>query len=151
MSQINSNLRDRVRSQANHQCGYCHSQQKYVLGILEIEHIIPKAAGGSDDEENLWLACRLCNSYKGIQTEAKDPVTNRTVNLFNLRQQLWNQHFKWVDNGIFVEGLTEVGRATVLALQLNNSYAVTVRQAWISAGWHPPSTSSTSISDREAP
>jgi hypothetical protein len=30
------------------------------------------------------------------------------------------------------------GRVTVLALQLNNIYAVTVRQAWISAGWHPP-------------
>jgi 5-methylcytosine-specific restriction endonuclease McrA len=50
--------------------------QKYVLGVLEIEHIIPKATGGSDDEDNLWLACCLCNSYKGIQTQAKDPVTN---------------------------------------------------------------------------
>lgn len=24
-----------------------------------------------------------------------------------------------------------------IALQLNNAYAVTVRQAWVSAGWHP--------------
>ncbi|WP_260441293.1 HNH endonuclease [Microcystis sp. M31BS1] len=36
--------------------------------MLEIEHIIPKAKGGSDDEYNLWLACRLCNGYKGRQT-----------------------------------------------------------------------------------
>lgn len=35
-------------------------------------------------------------------------------------------------------GLTACGRATVLALQLNNAYAVTVRQAWVSVGWHPP-------------
>lgn len=58
----------RVRAAAKDRCGYCLSLQKYVLGILEIEHIIPKAAGGSDDEENLWLACRLCNSYKGKPT-----------------------------------------------------------------------------------
>ncbi len=38
-------------------CSYCLSQQKYVLGVLEIEHIIPKAKGGGDEEENLWLAC----------------------------------------------------------------------------------------------
>ena len=46
MSQIAEAVRTRVRAQANNQCGYCHSLQKYVLGILEIEHIIPKAAGG---------------------------------------------------------------------------------------------------------
>ncbi|WP_313933932.1 MULTISPECIES: HNH endonuclease signature motif containing protein [Nostocaceae] len=68
MSQIPEAVRVRIRTQANNQCGYCRSLQKYVLGILEIEHIVPKAAGGTDDEENLWLACRLCNSYKGIQT-----------------------------------------------------------------------------------
>lgn len=138
MSQISEAVRARVRAQADNQCGYCRSLQKYVLGVLEIEHIISKAAGGSDDEENLWLACRLCNSYKGTQTHAKDPVTNYTVKLFNPRQQHWSQHFTWTGNGTHISGLTAMGRATVLALQLNNPYAVTVRQAWVSAGWHPP-------------
>jgi len=138
MSQIPEEVRVRVREQANNQCGYCLSLQKYVLGILEIEHIIPKAAGGTDDEENLWLACRLCNSYKGTQTQAKDPITNRQAKLFNPRQQKWVRHFAWIDNCTRIIGLTASGRATVLALQLNNPYAVTVRQAWVSAGWHPP-------------
>lgn len=138
MSQIPEEVKARIRTQANNQCGYCLSLQKYVLGILEIEHIIPKALGGSDDEENLWLACRLCNSYKGIQTDAKDPVTNRKVKLFNPRQQKWSDHFTWTNDGTQITGLTPCGRATVLALQLNNPYAVTVRQAWVSAGWHPP-------------
>ncbi|MCC5650304.1 hypothetical protein LC609_10735 [Nostoc sp. XA013] len=41
---------------------------------------------------------------------------------------------------VYQEGLRFdcLWRATVLALQLNNPYAVTVRQAWVSAGWHPP-------------
>ncbi|MCY7278091.1 MAG: HNH endonuclease [Phormidesmis sp. CAN_BIN44] len=138
MSQISEEIRARVRIQAKDQCGYCRSLQKYVLGILEIEHIIPKAAGGSGHEENLWLACRLCNSYKGTQTHARDPLTNRNVKLFNPRQQKWARHFAWIDDGTHISGMTASGRATVLALQLNNSYAVTVRQAWVSAGWHPP-------------
>jgi hypothetical protein len=138
MSRIPEEVRTRVRERANNQCGYCLSLQKYVLGILEIEHIIPQAAGGNDDEHNLWLACRLCNLYKGVQTQAKDPVTNRLTKLFNPRRQKWVRHFAWVDNGTRIIGLTASGRATVLALQLNNPYAVTVRQAWVSAGWHPP-------------
>ncbi len=138
MSQIPEEVRARVRTQANNQCGYCLSLQKYILGILEIEHIIPKALGGTDDEENLWLACRLCNSYKGTQTNARDPVTKRKVKLFNPRQQKWSHHFTWTNDGTQITGFTACGRATVLALQLNNPYAVTVRQAWVSAGWHPP-------------
>ncbi len=137
-SYISEELRVKIRTQANNQCGYCRSLQKYVLGILEIEHIIPKALGGSDDEENLWLACRLCNNFKGTQTHAIDPITNHRVQLFNPRKQKWSRHFTWIDDGINIIGLTACGRATVIALQLNNIYATTVRQAWVSAGWHPP-------------
>jgi 5-methylcytosine-specific restriction endonuclease McrA len=129
MSQIPVDVRTRVQAQANDQCGYCRSLQKYILGVLEIEHIIPKAAGGSDDEENLWLACRLCNAYKGTQTDGRDPLTNRKVKLFNPRKQKWSRHFAWSNDGTCISGLMACGRATVLALQLNNPYAVTVRQA----------------------
>jgi len=31
---------------------------------LHIDHIIPRARGGSDDLENLWLLCRECNLSK---------------------------------------------------------------------------------------
>jgi HNH endonuclease len=113
----------------------------YVLGILEIEHIIPKAEGGSDEEENLWLAYRLCNSYKGTKTQGKDPESEQNINLFNPQLQKWTSHFTWINDGTHIVGITACGRATVLAMQLNNPYAVTVRQAWISAGWHPPTES----------
>jgi 5-methylcytosine-specific restriction endonuclease McrA len=35
---------------------------------LEIEHIVPKARGGSNRVSNLTLACKLCNEKKGAQT-----------------------------------------------------------------------------------
>jgi hypothetical protein len=135
---ISEEIRQRVREKANNRCGYCKSLQKYVLGVLEIEHIIPKAKGRTDEEENLWLACRMCNNYKGIQTHAKDPLNDRKTQLFNPRMQKWSKHFTWSDDGIYIIGLTACGRVTVAALQLNNIYAITVRQAWVSVGWHPP-------------
>ena len=79
-------VRQRVRQTAQNRCGYCLSHQQYVLGLLEIEHIIPQAKGGTDDEGNLWLACRLCNSYKATQTYALDSISDKLVPLFNPSQ-----------------------------------------------------------------
>jgi len=137
-AQIPAEIRQRIREEAGHRCGYCLSPQHLVLGVLEIEHIVPKACGGMDDESNLWLSCRLCNSFKAVQTKALDPITGRRVKLFHPRRQNWARHFRWNDDGTSVLGLTPCGRATVLALQLNNLFAVTVRREWVRAGWHPP-------------
>jgi hypothetical protein len=131
-------VRGRVRERAQNRCGYCQSPQQYVLGLLELDHIIPIAKGGADAEDNLWLACRLCNGFKGTQTHARDPGTSRRVRLFNPRRQRWSRHFLWSDDGTRIIGRTACGRATVVALQLNHVIAVMVRREWVAAGWHPP-------------
>jgi hypothetical protein len=94
------------------------------MGKLEIEHIIPHARGGSDDEANLWLSCSLCDRYKGSQTMGIDPINDVQVELFNPRTQAWRAHFHWSQNGTMILGTTPVGRATVEALRLNNELAV---------------------------
>lgn len=43
-------------------CAYCGNHPPNVL--LEVDHIIPRAAGGSDDPENLVTACQDCNRGK---------------------------------------------------------------------------------------
>lgn len=108
------------------------------MGRLEIEHIIPRAKGGSDDESNLWVACSLCNRYKGSQVTGTDSLNGDTVALFNPRTQVWGEHFRWSPDGAYIRGLTPTGRATVEALRLNNELAVGVRRNWILAGWYPP-------------
>lgn len=138
--QISEALRQRVREAAQDRCGYCLSPQRFVLGKLEIEHLIPRSAGGSEEEVNLWLSCSLCNRYKGAQTSAVDPLTNSSEPLFNPRQENWNTHFSWSADGVRIEGLTPVGRATVEALKLNNELSVEVRRNWVRAGWHPPAS-----------
>ncbi|MBL7066188.1 MAG: HNH endonuclease [Anaerolineae bacterium] len=142
MSYIPDAIRKAVRRAAGNRCGYCLAHQDYVLGRLEIEHIIPVATGGSDDESNLWLACRSCNQHKGVQTHAADPETGLSVRLFNPRIQIWSEHFAWSADGIHIIGLTPCGRATVEALRLNDKLAVRVRSHWVRAGWHPPTPQS---------
>ena len=86
---ISDTLRAKVRTQAGNRCGYCLARQEYVPWVLEIEHIVPKSKGGTDDEENLWLACHSCNLFKSNQTHGRDPLTGRRVRLFNPRRQQW--------------------------------------------------------------
>lgn len=131
-------LRRLVASAARHRCGYCLSAQN-IMGIrLHFEHLIPLVLGGLTILENLWLACPLCNGFKGTQTQAIDPETHESVPLFHPRLQNWYEHFAWSDDGAEIIGQTPIGRATTIALQLNNEYIVPARRRWVAAGWHPP-------------
>ncbi len=105
---------------------------------MHIEHIIPLARNGTSEESNLWLSCAWCNSFKGIQIEAIDPLSRKTAILFHPRQQDWFEHFVWSDDGLRIIGLTPTGRATAQALQLNNEFIIPARRHWVLAGWHPP-------------
>lgn len=73
MGWISRETRERVRRAAGDRCGYCHAPQFLVLGPLEIDHLLPGAAGGPDNEENLWLACCVCNGHKSQKTAVRDP------------------------------------------------------------------------------
>jgi hypothetical protein len=109
------------------------------MARLEVEHIIPVSKGGSNDEINLWLSCPICNRHKADKVAANDPETGELVNLFNPRLQTWSEHFQWSNDGLRIEGLTPIGRATVITLHLSDDLdAITVRSYWVMAGWHPP-------------
>lgn len=131
-------LRRRVAEQARYRCGYCLTREEIIGMPIEIEHLIPRSAGGPTEEENLWLSCSFCNEYKGSQMVVKDPESGRAVRLFNPRYQVWKEHFSWTEDGIQIVGKTKVGRATVAALRLNRPHLVRSRRVWVRAGWHPP-------------
>lgn len=136
---ISVELDRRVREAAQNRCGYCLSPQHLVMARLEIEHIIPLSKKGSNDESNLWLACPICNGHKSDKLTAIDPETQEFVSLFNPRFQVWTEHFRWIEGGLKIQGLTSTGRATVMALRLaDDPEALLVRSFWIQVGWHPP-------------
>ena len=105
---------------------------------MVIDHLSPEAKGGETVRDNLWLACRRCNEFKGTRTHAIDPLTDEKVPLFNPRWQSWAIHFAWGERGVQIMGLTAVGRATVIALRLNNPEIIGARTLWVQAGLHPP-------------
>jgi hypothetical protein len=135
---VSARVRQRVAEQARGRCGYCQTQE-VVSGIpLTVDHIRPQSRGGLDVEENLWMACRLCNEAKAALTETADPESGDVVPLFNPRTQVWVEHFSWTAGGTAIYGLTAQGRATVKVLGLNSDLRIRARALWVEAGFHPP-------------
>jgi hypothetical protein len=139
MAYIPRALRQFVTVRAQGLCEYCQTAQTIVIE-MEIDHIVPEAAGGLTDAENLCLACISCNTFKSDHQTGIDPQTNGEVSLFNPRQQQWHAHFHWQADGAQVVGITATGRATVARLQMNRSIVVQARERWVQASWHPPKT-----------
>jgi hypothetical protein len=117
----------------------CYTTEANTDQPMTVDHITPQAQGGETTFENLCFACRRCNEFKGSATSAQDPLTGETVALFHPRRQTWADHFQWDEPGALIVGLTAVGRATIVALNMNNSVIVDARRRWIGVGWHPPS------------
>ena len=131
-------LREKVAAQAHHRCGYCLTAEAIVGTPMEIDHLIPQSLGGLTEEDNLWLACSPCNDHKSDRIAALDSVTDEIVRLFDPRHQVWRERFAWTAEGDWVVGLTPIGRATIVALNLNRPSLVKAQQAWVTVGWHPP-------------
>ena len=63
-------VREYVLTKWKRQCSYCH-----VTGVpLQLEHIVPKARGGSDRVSNLALACEPCNQKEVLPTHKPLPT-----------------------------------------------------------------------------
>jgi hypothetical protein len=122
----------------DHRCAYCQTLQANSGQRMVPDHIAPKSIGGETVFANLCFSCRLCNEFKGSFTTGIDPLTSQTMPLFHPRQQIWSDHFAWDESGIRIIGLTAVGRATLVRLQMNNEVIIPARRKWVSAGWHSP-------------
>ena len=50
-----------ARQRAGNRCEYCRLLQEHSALRFHIEHIVAQQHGGTDDPENLALACPECN------------------------------------------------------------------------------------------
>jgi hypothetical protein len=141
MSTLPHELEQQLLADAGFRCGYCLIDERLTGIPLSIEHLLPESRGGTTERTNLWRSCRPCNEFKGAKVEALDPLSQEMVPLFNPRLQPWQDHFSWDETGILIVGRTTVGRATIDALQLNRSLALSARRRWVAVGWHPPDLS----------
>ncbi|HJP91905.1 MAG TPA: HNH endonuclease signature motif containing protein [Pyrinomonadaceae bacterium] len=125
---ITIKVRTQVRQRAHNACEYCHlHQDDSPLAALHVEHIVPKVHGGTDDLENLALACIDCNLHKGTNLTGIDPFTNQVTELFHPRTQEWQDHFEW--QGKYVIGKTAIGRTTIRVLNMNSDDQIALRSS----------------------
>jgi hypothetical protein len=136
MATIPISLRRSVIQRADNRCEYCGISQIGQVATFHIDHIIPVVAGGETSAENLALACVSCSLRKGARQNIEDSETGEVVSIFNPRQQVWKEHFKWSD--VQVVGLTITGRVTVKALDLNRATMLAIRAEEKLLGRHPP-------------
>ena len=99
---VSASSRRLVHERAQLRCEYCHADERWQFIRFTIDHILPQSAGGSDDPDNLALACRNCNERRGNRSEGRDPQTGQVVPLFNPRLEAWAEHFAWEAPGIRV-------------------------------------------------
>ena len=143
---IDRQWREAVRKRANFCCEYCHSPERISATRFTIDHVQPRSLGGLDALENLALACRRCNERRLNFTDGVDPKTGHSVPLFDPRRQDWNVHFYWSRDADRILGMTDIGRATIARLDMNDErYADrdsirNTRRLWVKAGWHPPTS-----------
>lgn len=127
-----------VVERAQERCEYCRCPEEFTPDTFAIEHIHPRALGGSNLSNNLAFACQGCNGPKGVKIEGFDGVTAVIVPLFHPRQHVWNEHFRWSDDSLPLEGLSPIGRATIETLRLNRQGVVNLRRLLIRDERHPP-------------
>ncbi len=131
-------LKELVFSRAKGLCEYCKSPSNVSPQPFVVEHVIPKSKGGETVEDNLALSYQGCNNHKYTKTAGLDTITGEQTNLFNPRQQEWNQNFMWSENVLEIFGISATGRVTVNELKLNREELQNLRKLLANAGKHPP-------------
>lgn len=138
-SKISDIVQAQVHRRAAYYCEYCHASEKWQYVRFTVDHVIPLDLGGTDDLENLALACFHCNRRKWNHVKGIDPESGQEVLLFNPRCEDWSVHFIWSSDGLYIKGVTPTGRVTVATLELNRERVINIRSADSEVGRHPPS------------
>jgi hypothetical protein len=128
-------LRAFVRERAGRRCEYCRLHEDDAGRLaFQVEHIIARQHGGTDDPDGLCYACAQCNWAKGPNLAGM--LDGKLYPLFNPRKQSWRRHFRW-DHTLLV-ARTKTGIVTVQVLQINDPARVILRENLLFEGRFPP-------------
>ena len=126
-----------IANRAGNRCEYCQAPEQVFNFAFEVEHIEPRAGGGSDSLDNLALACESCNLYKAAATTGRDDLDDRDVPLYHPRMDRWAEHFRYDPESGMVVGLSATGRATASRLRMNSAFQLRARLHWMRLGLYP--------------
>ena len=133
---ISPEVRREIAIRADFLCEYCLIAQEDTYFGCEVEHIISLKHGGSPELENLAYACSFCNRHKGSDIGSVSE-SGEFSRFFNPRTDQWADHFRLgietlMPLGIEIQALTQIARATVQVLGLNEEMRQMLRyELWV--------------------
>lgn len=88
-------VEDRAGAYLVGKCIHCQSRVSVPLDPSEpahasLEHIVPRTHGGTDELDNLAVACRRCNQGKGKRLDNRprnDPKLRQVIELLQARRR----------------------------------------------------------------
>ncbi len=129
---MNKAILEELRRLSDDRCDYCRMPRKLDPLPFQVDHIIAQQHGGQTVLENLAWSCLHDNKHKGSNIAGIDPVTNQLTALFHPRRQSWKRHFAW--NGAILVGRTQIARATIRVLAINDPDQVALRAELMEEG-----------------
>ncbi|MEA2085071.1 MAG: HNH endonuclease [Thermodesulfobacteriota bacterium] len=94
MTYTSAEIRQLVAERAGRRCEYCLIHEDDTFLGCEVDHIISKKHGGSNEPENLAYACLFCNRHKGTDIGSIHPNTGKLTRFYNPRKDRWGKHFQ---------------------------------------------------------
>ncbi len=135
MTYIGREIRRLVAERAKYRCEYCLIHEDDTFFGCEIDHIISKKHGGSNNLDNLAYACLFCNRHKGTDVGSINKESNRLTRFFNPRKDRWEKHFQM--DGPVIIPLTAIGEVTVRLFGFNDQERLLERKALLAIGIYP--------------
>jgi HNH endonuclease len=117
---VSEPTRKLVRQRAKYLCEYCHSPEYLSPDRFTIDHIMPQSLGGSDELDNLALACHRCNERHYNFTTATDPKTQEQVPLFYSQSSYFNPSIRLNSRVLWVINVRSFAKAIAA---INKSFA----------------------------
>ena len=105
--------REVVESRAGRRCEYCRAPQPATGIRYHLEHVFPESLGGTDEIDNLALACSTCNYHKSNHLLGIDEEGLPGRPLFNPRKDHWHENFEFDSATLRLKGKTATRKGTV--------------------------------------
>jgi len=85
-----------------YKCVYCDTDLKSRFNdwmSIEIDHIVPKSKGGSDDLDNRATSCSACNSFKhsyipnNFENMSREELIKAIRKKIKIKREMWMERY----------------------------------------------------------
>ncbi|MEO0895439.1 MAG: HNH endonuclease signature motif containing protein [Bacteroidota bacterium] len=140
--------RKAVSERAMGMCEYCLMHEDDGFFTFHIDHIISLKHGGTNELDNLCLACMFCNGNKSSDIGTILLPGDRFIRLYNPRKDKWQDHFTFDKDEGILQAKTDIGRATIKVLEMNKKDRCMERESLAKLDRYLPEVASTYLDNQ---